>query len=87
MLSRLQMYWQYLTTDPVGFLIYVLYFAVTVLLSLILHEISHGYVAFRCGDPTAKWLGRLSLDPRKHLDPEVQSAWCCLVLAGQNRCR
>ena len=69
MLSRLQMYWQYLTTDPVGFLIYVLYFAVTVLLSLILHEISHGYVAFRCGDPTAKWLGRLSFDPRKHLDP------------------
>ena len=79
MLSRLQMYWQYLTTDPVGFLIYVLYFAVTVLLSLILHEISHGYVAFRCGDPTAKCLGRLSLDPRKHLDPV---GTICMVLLG-----
>lgn len=42
---------------------------VTVLFSLTVHEVAHGYVAYKCGDPTARNLGRLSLDPRKHLDP------------------
>lgn len=37
--------------------------------SSILHEIAHGYVAYRLGDPTAKLLGRLSLNPRSHIDP------------------
>jgi len=36
--------------------------------SSILHEIAHGYVAYRLGDPTAKLLGRITLDPRKHID-------------------
>lgn len=39
------------------------------LLALTLHEVAHGYVAYRLGDPTAKSLGRLSLNPLKHLDP------------------
>ncbi len=39
------------------------------LFALTLHEVAHGYVAFRLGDPTAKQLGRLSLNPLKHLDP------------------
>lgn len=43
--------------------------AVTVLISLTVHEVAHGYVAYKMGDPTAKNLGRLTLDPRKHLDP------------------
>lgn len=42
---------------------------VTVLISLTVHEVAHGYVAYRMGDPTARNLGRLTLDPRKHLDP------------------
>jgi Zn-dependent protease len=37
--------------------------------SSILHEIAHGYVAYRLGDPTAKLLGRLTLNPIKHIDP------------------
>lgn len=37
--------------------------------SAILHEIAHGYVADRLGDPTARLAGRLTLDPRKHIDP------------------
>lgn len=37
--------------------------------SSILHEIAHGYVAYRLGDPTAKLLGRLTLNPVKHIDP------------------
>lgn len=39
------------------------------LLALTFHEVAHGYVAYRLGDPTAKSLGRLSLNPLKHLDP------------------
>ena len=37
--------------------------------SAILHEIAHGFVAERLGDPTARLAGRLTLDPRKHIDP------------------
>lgn len=40
-----------------------------ILLALTCHEFAHGYVAFRLGDPTAKMLGRLTLNPIKHLDP------------------
>jgi len=78
-ISRLQAWGEWLTTDPVGFFIYLAYFAVAVLLTLMLHEIAHGYVAYRCGDNTAKMLGRLTLDPRKHLDPIGTVA---LVLLG-----
>ncbi len=78
-LNRLQSWGRWLTTDPGGFLLYLLYFAVSILLTLTLHEIAHGYVAYRCGDPTAKMLGRLSLDPRKHLDP---IGTLCLVFLG-----
>ncbi len=69
MLYRLQSYLQMLRTDPLGFVVYLAYYVVVLLLSLILHECGHAYVAYRCGDPTAKMLGRLTLDPRKHLDP------------------
>lgn len=58
-----------LRTDPGGTLITLLYLAVCILFSLVIHEYAHGYVALKCGDPTAKWMGRLTLDPRKHLDP------------------
>lgn len=37
--------------------------------SVILHEIAHGYVAYRCGDMTAKLDGRLTLNPIPHIDP------------------
>jgi Zn-dependent protease len=37
--------------------------------SIILHEISHGYVAYKLGDPTAKYEGRLTLNPVSHIDP------------------
>lgn len=39
------------------------------LLCITLHELSHGYVAYRLGDTTAKDRGRLTLNPLKHLDP------------------
>ena len=40
-----------------------------VLLSLSVHEAAHGYVAYKLGDPTARNLGRLTLNPLKHLNP------------------
>jgi Zn-dependent protease len=43
--------------------------AVALLFSLCFHEFAHAYAADRLGDPTAKYLGRLTLDPRAHLDP------------------
>jgi Zn-dependent protease len=39
------------------------------LIALTLHEFAHGYAAYKLGDNTAKSLGRLSLNPMKHLDP------------------
>ena len=39
------------------------------ILAISLHEAMHGYVANRFGDPTAKLLGRLTLNPFKHIDP------------------
>ncbi len=43
--------------------------AIPVLLAIILHEVSHGYVAHLFGDDTAKNAGRLTLNPIKHIDP------------------
>ena len=50
-----------------------------VLLALSLHELAHGYVAYKCGDPTARNLGRLSLNPLRHLDPV---GFGCMLLVG-----
>lgn len=43
--------------------------AIPVLLAITLHEAAHAYVAFKCGDNTAKMFGRLSLNPIRHIDP------------------
>ena len=42
---------------------------VILIFSAILHEVAHGLVAERLGDPTARLSGRLTLNPRKHIDP------------------
>ena len=46
---------------------YILQISV-LLFSVIIHEIAHGYVAYRRGDPTAKLMGRLTLNPVSHID-------------------
>ncbi len=43
-------------------------YIVVIIYSIILHEIAHGYIAFREGDSTAKWNGRLTLNPIPHID-------------------
>ena len=50
-----------------------------VLLALSLHEFAHGYVAYKCGDPTARNYGRLTLNPLRHLDPV---GFGCMLLVG-----
>jgi Zn-dependent protease len=54
-----------LLKDPLTFVL----LTVPLLYSIILHELAHGWVAYRMGDPTAKNQGRLTLNPIKHLDP------------------
>jgi len=51
--------------NPLAFVL----IAVPLLYSIIFHELAHGWVAWKMGDPTAKQMGRLSLNPLKHLDP------------------
>ena len=51
--------------------------------SAILHEIAHGYVAERLGDPTARIMGRLTLNPIPHIDPFLSILMpLILILSG-----
>ncbi len=47
----------------------VVMWAVPVLFSIVVHEVSHGWMAHRLGDDTAKRMGRLTLNPVPHIDP------------------
>ena len=68
-----------LNGDIQTFLVSLLLSLPVVLLSLSVHETAHGYIAYRLGDPTARNLGRLTLNPVKHLDP---IGTICMVLFG-----
>lgn len=51
--------------------------------SAILHEIAHGLMAERLGDPTARLMGRLTLNPKNHIDPFMSIALpLILILSG-----
>ena len=45
-----------------------IFYIVVLIMSIVIHEFAHGYMAYRLGDPTAKISGRLTLNPIKHLD-------------------
>ncbi|OGZ62377.1 MAG: hypothetical protein A3C58_02980 [Candidatus Staskawiczbacteria bacterium RIFCSPHIGHO2_02_FULL_34_10] len=49
--------------DPI-----IIFYLIILLFSVIIHELSHGYIANSLGDPTAKYAGRLTLNPLPHLD-------------------
>lgn len=51
--------------NPIAFAL----ISIPLLYSIILHELAHGWVAYRFGDSTARQMGRLSLNPLRHLDP------------------
>lgn len=64
----------------------VLFTIIVLLFSVIIHEVAHGSVANSLGDPTAKYAGRLTLNPLKHLDPVgsfLVPAFLYIVTKGQ----
>ena len=61
------------------YIIYLLLTLPIIFLSLSLHETAHGFIAYKLGDPTARNMGRLTLNPIKHLDPV---GFLCMLLAG-----
>jgi len=65
--------------DPAGAVQVLLLMIPGLLMAVTIHEVAHGWVADRLGDPTARLAGRLTLDPRPHIDPLGALAF---VLAG-----
>ena len=57
-----------MSDDPYNILIKILIFAPSMILAITLHEAAHGYVAKHFGDTTAYMLGRVTLNPIKHID-------------------
>lgn len=55
---------------------------IILIFSLVLHELGHGFMAYFCGDQTAKIYGRLSLNPLKHLDPVGTLFPILMILIG-----
>ena len=53
---------------PLSTIQYIAASIIPVLFAITLHEVAHGYIANRFGDPSAKMLGRLTLNPMKHID-------------------
>lgn len=62
------MMFQALSADFAGSGLNILAQILGLAIAVILHEVSHGYVALRLGDPTAYYAGRLTLNPMKHID-------------------
>ena len=60
------------------------YMALPLLFAMVLHEYAHGWVANRCGDPTAKLQGRLTMNPLAHIDPfgTIILPLLCLLMPG-----
>lgn len=46
----------------------IIFNLIVLIFSIVIHEVAHGLSAYKLGDPTAKQLGRLSMNPIKHLD-------------------
>jgi Zn-dependent protease len=46
-----------------------IFYVLILIMSVVVHEVAHGYMAYRLGDDTARDSGRLTLNPIKHLDP------------------
>lgn len=57
---------------------------IVLLFSLLAHELAHGFMAYLCGDKTAKYYGRLSLNPIHHLDPLGTLFPVLMILSGSS---
>lgn len=58
-----------LQSDPLGAILQLLVFLVSLVIAISVHEFSHALVATKLGDPTPRRMGRLTLHPMAHLDP------------------
>jgi Zn-dependent protease len=72
--------------DLAGILYNVSVWIVPVVFAITVHEVAHGWVAKRCGDPTAAFAGRLTLNPVKHVDPigTIIVPFAMLYMSGGN---
>src|SRR6185295_9507955 len=70
--------------DLAHILLSISYKALPLLFAMVLHEYAHGWVADKCGDPTAKLQGRLTMNPLAHIDPfgTVILPLLCLLMPG-----
>ena len=55
--------------DVSGVIQQIIISAFPILIAIVFHELSHGFVAYKLGDHTAKMMGRLTLNPIAHIDP------------------
>ena len=62
-------FYELLPDEPLQFLVLVVLWSLGLVVAVTIHEFSHTLVANGLGDDTAKRLGRLSLNPKRHLDP------------------
>lgn len=62
-------YKRLLDLESSGIVSQIIIWAFPLLIAITFHEVSHGFVAYRLGDPTAKVMGRLTLNPIAHIDP------------------
>ena len=65
--------------DLTMLVVQMLFALMIIFFSLSVHETAHGFIAWKMGDPTARNLGRLTLNPLKHLDP---IGALCMLVAG-----
>jgi Zn-dependent protease len=72
------MNWDFSLHKLIGLLILV----PVLVLSMMAHELAHGFVAYKLGDPTAKRAGRLSFNPLKHMDPIGTAMFFITYLLG-----
>ncbi|NLE74799.1 MAG: site-2 protease family protein [Actinobacteria bacterium] len=63
-------------------LVDLLFLLPVLLLSMMAHEVAHGFIAFKMGDPTAKHYGRLTANPLSHLDPVGTAMFVITYLFG-----
>ncbi len=72
-------YGDVLLDDPLAFVVLIVAVAVSLLIAITFHEFAHAFAANWLGDPTAARLGRLTLNPKAHLDP---TGTILLLVAG-----
>ena len=55
--------------SPMEILQSIVFSLVAILIAMTFHEFAHAFASYKCGDPTAKLLGRMTLNPMKHVNP------------------